>query len=143
MGSVLSGGLAAGAIGAGGYLGYKNAHIHPDQKDDFISNEVSRLKGESKIAARDIGPQAAVEQFAREKQAMLESIDPIDSKRAGSINGFFRSMPEVGPMIADMDLGNKAPRDLRGMSRGALVGALASILPAYLALRNGDVEPQD
>ena len=143
MGSLLSGGVGLAAIGGGGYLGYKNAHIGVDQRDDFISNEISRLKGESKIAARDIGPQAAVEQFAREKQLMLQSIDPIDSKRAGSINSFFRSIPEFGPMIADMDLGNKAPRDLRGISRGALTGALASIIPAYLALRNGDVEPQD
>ena len=142
VGSLASGTIGLGGIAGGGYLGYKNAHIGEGQRNDFISDEIARLKGESKIAAKDIGPQAAVEQFAREKQAMLESIDPIDPKRARDINNVIRGFPEMGPIIAEMDIPNKSPRDIRGISKGALIGALVSMVPAYLALRSGDVEPQ-
>ena len=141
-GYIGSGLMSTAGIGLGGYLGYKNAHVNDADKEQFIKSEVSRMKNASKVAAKDIGPQAAVEQFAREKQAMLEDIDPIDAARAKIINKELRAFPEVGPMLADMDLGNKAPRDIRGISKGALIGALASMVPAYLALRNGDVEPQ-
>ena len=140
LGNALSGSLSVAGIGAGGYLGYKNAHVAEDAKDDFLKAEIKNLKDKSKAAAKIIGPQAAVEQFAREKQALLEDLAPIDPKRAAIINRELGRIPELGMILKDMDLGNKAPRDVRGIAKGALIGALASIAPAYLALRGGEIE---
>jgi len=139
-GFIGSGLLSTAGLGLGGYLGYRNAHIDDAIRDEFIRDEVSRMKNASKVAAKEIGPQAAVEQFARDKQALLADLDPIDAKRAAVINNELREFPEVGPILAEMDLGNKTPRDVRGITKGALIGALASMVPAYLALRNGEVE---
>lgn len=139
-GFLASGAITSAGLGLGGYYGYKNSHINDADKYEFIRNEISKLKNDSKALARDIGPQAAVEQFARDKQLMLDDIDPIDSKRAVFINKQLESMPDVGPLLAKMDIGNKSPRDIRGMTRGALIGGLASVIPAYLAVRNGDIE---
>ena len=140
LGFLASGALSTAGIAGGGYLGYRNAHVPEDTRDQFIRNEVDKLKAASKVAAKDIGPEAAVEQFARDKQMLLEDIASIDPKRAAVINRELNRIPEIGPILKEMDLGNKSPRDVRGIGRGALTGAALSLIPAYLALRNGEVE---
>ena len=135
-----SGVLTVAGIGAGGYLGYRHSHVNEALRDELIRSEIDKLKAKSKQAAKQIGPQEAVEQFARNKQALLEDLSPIDAQRAPIINRELGKIPEVGMILKDMDIGNKTPRDMRGMSRGALLGGLISLIPAYLALRNGEIE---
>ena len=47
---------------------------------------------------------------------------------------------DITEPIAELDLANKTPRQLRGLSRGAAIGAAASAIPAYLLMRGGDSE---
>ncbi len=136
----VGGTIAAGGLGVGGYLGYRQATIPEAEMDNFIANRVAELKKEAQVISKTQGPQAGVEYFAREKANMLDDLGPIDPKRAVAFNNNLRSAGDFGGMAADLDLPNKSPRQLRGMSRGAALGALASALPAYLMLSRRDNE---
>lgn len=129
-----SGGLSVAATGLGGYLGYQQGTIPADGMDAFIDNELATYKAEAKEIAR-VSPQEGVEHFAAKKQQLLADIAPIDPKRAQALNATLRQMPEFGGMLADLDIANKTPRQVRGLSRGAAIGAVASAIPAYLLMR--------
>jgi hypothetical protein len=128
------GGLSVAATGLGGYLGYQQGTIPADGMDAFIDNELATYKAEAKEIART-SPQEGVEHFAAKKQQLLADIAPIDPKRAQALNATLRQMPEFGGMLADLDIANKSPRQVRGLSKGAAIGAVASALPAYLLMR--------
>ena len=136
MSDLMMGGIGIAGVAGGGYLGYRNVNIKPEDLDAFKRDEISRIKKEVK----DLGktdPAAAVNQFSRMKGEMLDDISPIDPKRAKTFN------QELGTIIGrsaanDADLLNRTPRQLRGVSKGAALGALAAALPAYLASRNSE-----
>ena len=136
MSDLMMGSIGTVGIAGGGYLGYRNVNIKPEDLDAFKRDEISRIKTE----VRDLGktdPAAAVEQFARMKGEMLDDVSPIDPTRAKAFN------QELGNIIGrgaanDADLLNRTPRQLRGVSKGAALGALAAALPAYLASRNSE-----
>lgn len=134
---LLSASLSVGATGAGGYLGYQQSTIPVDGMDEFIDNKLAIYKAEAKEMART-NPQEGVEHFAAKKQQLLADIAPIDPKRAQALNATLRQMPEFGGMLADLDIANKTPRQVRGLSRGAAIGAVASAIPAYLLMRQGE-----
>ena len=129
----IGGGLSVGATGLGGYLGYQQGTIPADGMEAFIDNELATYKAEAKEISKT-NPQAGVEHFAERKQQLLADIAPIDPKRSPALNATLRQMPEFGGMLADLDIANKTPRQLRGLSRGAAIGAAASAIPAYLLM---------
>lgn len=130
----------AGTIG-GGYLGYRQGHLPTDlAKEAYARDAIKDLKAKSQLIAAQEGPAAGVKYFAEAKQQMLQEIEGIDPKRANAFNNAARQIPEFGDIVADLDLLRKTPREVSGMTRGAALGALASALPAYLALRGGEIE---
>ena len=136
MSDLMMGGIGTAGIAGGGYLGYRNVNIKPEDLDAFKRDEISRIKTE----VRDLGktdPAAAVEQFARMKGEMLDDVSPIDPTRAKAFNQELGNIIGRGP-ANDADLLNRTPRQLRGVSKGVALGALAAALPAYLASRNSE-----
>ena len=140
MGNTISGLLGVGGIGLGGYLGHRAGTIAPENREQFIRDNIDILKAESKTIGREQDAAAAVQYFADKKRELLNDISPIDAKRALQFNAMAKQFPEFGEMIADLNLLEKTPRQVRNMSRGAALGALATAIPAYLAMRNGPVE---
>lgn len=136
MSDLMMGGIGTLGVAGGGYLGYRNVNIKPEDLDAFKRDEISRIKKEVK----DLGktdPAAAVSQFSRMKGEMLDDISPIDPTRAKTFNQELSNI--IGRHAAnDADLLNRTPRQLRGVSKGAALGALAAALPAYLASRNSE-----
>lgn len=131
--------IAVGGTAAGGLIGYHQAHLKDEDKDTYTRNGVKALKETSKERAREVGPQQAIEEFANAKADLLKDISPVGPKHGQLFNKVVGSMPEYGPMLRDIDIPNRTRRELRGMTRGALIGALASIAPAYGVLRGGEL----
>ena len=131
VGDILGGGASVAGIGLGGYLGYRDSTIPAEQLDQYKRSQMSEFKKEVKELMKT-NPEKARDKLAALKNTMLNDLEPIDPKRAPALNHMFRSLGEIGEPIADMDLANKTPRQLRGMSKGALIGAAASAIPAYL-----------
>jgi hypothetical protein len=132
-----SGMVTAGGLLGGGYLGLRGVNIKPEDLDAFKRQEISRIKSE----VRELGktdPAAAVELFSRMKGEMMDDVSPIDPARAKIFNQSVKVVPELGHMVAEADLLNRTPRQLRGVTKGAALGALAAALPAYLATRNSE-----
>lgn len=127
-------GLTVAGTGLGGYLGHQRSTIPESEMDAFIDNELATYKAEAKEIART-NPQEGVNHFAERKRQLLADIAPIDPKRAPALNATLRQMPEFGEMLAELDIANKTPRQVRGLSRGAAIGAVASAIPAYLLMR--------
>lgn len=136
-----SGAVSAAGSLAGGYLGYKQSHLANEEiKDAFVREAVKDLKTKSQIIAAEQGAAAGIEYFSNAKRQLLQDIGQLDPKRANAFNNSVRkNVPEIGDMIADLDLLRKSPREIQGMTRGAALGAVAAALPAYLALRGGDM----
>lgn len=136
-----SGILTSVGVGAGGILGYNNGHFKTDAiKEAFVRESVSKLKTESQQVAANEGPAAGIKYFADGKRKLLQDIEAIDPKRAAAFNSSVRQIPELGDMIAGLDLPHKTPREVSRMTAGAALGAIASALPAYLAVRGGEIE---
>lgn len=138
--SLLAGGIGATGLLGGGYIGYRQGVMPEDMRDEYIRSEVAQLKKASREIAKTEGVQASVDKFARGKQAAIEDISGMASKYNNQINSKFRQIPEIGQNIADLNLGNRTPREVRGMARGALIGSLAALVPGYLTMRSGPVE---
>jgi len=132
-----SGSVTLAGLAGGGYLGLRGVNIKPEDLDAFKRQEISRIKSEVKDLGRT-DPAAAVELFSRMKGEMIDDISPIDPARAKTFNQSVKVVPELGHMVADADLLNRTPRQLRGVTKGAALGALAAALPAYLATRNSE-----
>jgi len=139
--SIISGGLTLGGTAAGGILGYQSGHFATDSaKEAFVRDTIKDMKVKSQQIAAEAGPAAGVEYFANAKKQLMQSVEGIDPKRANVFNNSMRQFPEFGEMIADLDLLRKTPREVAGMTRGAALGSLAAVLPAYLAMRGGEIE---
>lgn len=131
---------AGGAVG-GGYVGYRSNHFANDNaKEAFVRDALTDLKVKSQQIAAEAGPAAGVEYFAKAKGQLMQSLEGIDPKRANVFNKSMREIPELGDIVADLDLLRKTPREVAGMTRGAALGSLAAALPAYLAMRGGEKE---
>lgn len=139
-GSTVAGILGAAGLLGGGYIGYRSGVMPEDERDNYIRNKVSELKKASKELARKEGVQESVNAFAKGKQALIDDISGMAPQYNDLINARLHQMPEFGTMAAEMNLGNRTPREVRGMARGALIGSLGALVPGYLALRNGPIE---
>lgn len=140
LGNVVSGLTSTTGLGLGGYIGHRANTVSPEMRDEFIRENIDVFKDESKKIGRSQGASEAVQYFADKKRELLNDISPIDIKRAKAFNSMARQFPEFGEMIADLNILDKTPRQVRGMTRGAGIGALLTAAPAYLALRNGQIE---
>lgn len=130
FGTAASGLIGGGGIALGGMIGYGNSHLGDDAKEAFIRQETNKLKVQAQQNRAVSGPTAAADDFGYAKTRLLESVEPI-SPREGKVLG---KRSDAAKIL------NMTPREIRGMSKGAMLGAIASALPAYLAMRNGDVE---
>ena len=140
-GGALSGLIGAGGVIGGGYMGYKSSRLDDKGKDALVKKALVDLKAKSQEVAAREGPAAGIDYFGKAKAQLLEIINPVDPGRSKQFNAVARhKIPDVGGIIADLDLLQKSPREIRGMTRGAALGALAAALPSYLALRSGEVE---
>lgn len=139
-GSAIAGIIGATGLLGGGYIGYRGGVMPEDERDTYIRSEVSQLKKASKELAKKEGVQASVNEFARSKQALIDDISGMAPQYNDLINARLRQIPELGSMAADLNLGNRTPREVKGMTKGALIGALGALVPGYIALRNGPVE---
>ena len=140
-GGLLSGLIGTAGVGGGGYLGYKSSRLSDEGKDALVKSVLKDLKTKSQEVAAREGAAAGIDYFGKAKADLLEILDPVDPGRSPQFNAVMRrEVPEVGDMIADLNLLQRSPREIRGMTRGAALGALAAALPSYLALRSGEVE---
>ena len=139
LGQAGSGAFAMGGIGTGGLLGYLEAEKEMVDDELMVENKLRDLKRESQEIMKKEGPAAGVEYFAKGKQELLDYISPMDSNRSGVFNQYMRTKP-LGDIIADLNLPAMSPRAAKYTSRGAMLGALASIAPAYNMLRGGEIE---
>lgn len=136
-------GSVLGVLGAttGGYIGFKNAHSKlatEELKDAIISEAMAGIKIEGKkIAAETGNAQEGINHMARRKAQLIEEISPIDPTRAATFNNWLRDKPFIDD-LAGIDLLNRSPREVRGMTKGALLGALTAMVPAYFLTRAGE-----
>ena len=126
-----SGGITLGGIGLGAYIEHEWDKMSDDEKEFYIENEINDLKRQSKETMKDKGPQVANEEFARAKQRLLEMNEPIDTNPGRR---------KVARENIGFDILGMTPRTLRGTSRGALLGAVASIPLAYGVMRGEEIE---
>ena len=139
-GSLASGLTSLGGVVGGGYLGLGDADTEQITDEFRVKDEINNLKRESQEIMKREGPAAGAEYFARGKEKILEYIEPMDAGRGSAFNSYMREIPEIGPMIADLNIADRSPRHMRHMSQGAMLGALASAPFAYQALRGGEIE---
>lgn len=132
---LLSPGILGVGTAAGGAIGYNQAHLSDKEKEAYADQALKDLKTKSKARAKEVGPKQAVDEYGYAKATMLDDISPIGPKYGKVFNKATKGIPVVG----DIDLPNRTPREMRGMTRGALIGALASIAPAYAVLRGGEL----
>ena len=128
---LLSGGITAGGVGLGAYIEQMSQHLTPEQMDDYINNAVNDLKAKSKVDMKESGPQAAADRFGRAKQAVYDEVNPVDPQPGRR---------KVFEQVTGMDALGRSPRELRGMTRGALIGGLLAAPLAYGVMRNGEIE---
>lgn len=119
----LSGALSAYGLLGGAYLGADQMRLNkmPDGREDYIRSETEKLKTQAKLDMQTLGPEAANAKFADAKARLINDVNPI-----------FRN--------ADPNNFNLTPRTLRGGIKGGMIGGLASVIPAYLMLRGGEIE---
>lgn len=135
IGQILAGTAIMGTgVGVGGILGNRSVRI--EDKDEYVRQAMSNLKAKGKELAKKVGPEAARDFIALEKEKLIKDISPIAPNQAKAFNIAAKSMGNE--MISDLDLLNRSPREIRGTTRGVLLGTLASALPAYLAMRGGE-----
>lgn len=125
-------------IGAGAVLGNKNVRIA--DKDEYVRQAMSDLKAKGKELAKKVGPEAARDFIALEKEKLMKDISPIAPRQAQAFNMAAKSMGIGGDILSDLDLLNRTPRQIRGTTRGMFLGTLATALPAYLAMRGGEID---
>ena len=113
-GVIMTGGQTAGSM-----IGMRQAHMSPDEQEAYIRKEVNSIKNK---AAEMGDPIKGADYYGHEKQKVVDDFEP-----------FMRGAPE-GHILS------KPKREIRGMYRGQMLGTLAAALPAYLALRGGDIE---
>jgi N12 class adenine-specific DNA methylase len=82
-------------------------------------------------------PEAARDKLAALKGAMIDDITPIDPQRAAILNKLLQQSDVTEP-LAELDMLNKTPRQLRGLSRGVAIGALTAAIPAYMMHARGE-----
>ena len=131
LGEALSGAITLGGVGLGAYTEHEIARMSDSEKEFIIETKMDELKRKSKETMKREGPVVANEQFGREKQRMLEDLEPIDTNK-----GRRKVMRDV----TGFDLLGMTPRSMRATARGALMGGLASIPLAYLPLKGGEIE---
>lgn len=139
MDQLISGAITAGGIGVGGYMGMQGGALGEAETEAYINDGLDQLKTEAKEVAKTKGPAAGVEHYAKGKELLMEYVKPIDPNRSGAFNNYMREIPEFGPMIADLNIPSRTPRQMKHLSRGAMLGALASAPLAYQALRGGEI----
>ena len=140
LNEMLGGGVSLVGTGLGGYLGHKAGTIAPEHREQYIRDNIDILKAESKAIGREQDAAAAVQYFADKKRELLDDISPIDAKRAIEFNHIAKQFTELGEMVAELNILKKTPRQVRGMTRGAALGALATAIPAYLLMEQGSNE---
>ena len=128
---LLSGGITAGGVGIGALIEQSLDHMSPREIQEFIKDEVGELKRKSREDMKTKGPQQANEEFGRAKQKLYEDFEPVDSQPGRR---------EVFRRMTGADLLGQTPRNLRSLSRGALIGGLAALPLAYKVLRGGEIE---
>lgn len=131
-GVILGGGMVGGAI-----LGERNVSI--DDKDEYVRQAMSELKKKGRELAKEVGPEAARDFIALEKEKLMKDISPIAPRQAKAFNMAAKAVGGGG-IFEDLDLLNRSPRQIRGTTRGVLLGTLATALPAYLAMRGGEID---
>ena len=128
---LVAGGTIAGGIGIGQLIERSLDNMSPDEIKDFINMEVGELKRKSKETMRTKGVQVANDEFGKAKQRLLDDFEPVDAQVGRR---------KVFENRTGFDLLGQTPRNLRSMTRGSLLGALAVAPLAYGALRGGEIE---
>lgn len=113
LGYLASGAIGLGGLGAGMHVGYQQSQ----DVDAYIKAGVADLKKQSVEIAKKEGPAAAAQWFGEAKQQLMNEVNPI--------------MPQAGL--------HRSPREVRSTVRGAMIGSALAAVPAYLAMRNGQV----
>ena len=128
---LLSAGITAGGVGIGQLIERSIDNMSPDEIEDFIKMEVGELKRKSREDMKTKGVQQANDEFGRAKQKLYEDFEPVDAQPGRR---------EVFRRKTGFDVLGQTPRNLRSMSRGALLGGLAAVPLAYGVLRGGEIE---
>jgi hypothetical protein len=128
---LLSGGITAGGVGIGALIEQSLNQMSPEEIQEFIKDEVGDLKRKSREDMKTKGVQAANDEFGRAKQKLYEDFEPVDAQ-PGRREAFRRK--------TGVDMLGQTPRNLRTMSRGALLGGIAALPLAYGVLRGGEIE---
>lgn len=141
---VLSGAITLGAAGLGAEEGLRSATFLTDaDKEEFIAKEMDNLKKEMKQVSKEQGVQAGVEFFAKGKERILRDLEPVLSNaQARNLQGYARMTggSAFEDVVQALKLDSRSPRQLRRGAIGAAIGAGAGLLPAYMALRGGEIE---
>ena len=131
-----SGVISIASLGIGGYLGHKLATVPPEKRQEFERAAMSKIKDQAKVIQKDHGYEAANAYAAKEKQAFLDSINPISPRVADAVESLRANKTYVNPSV---ELFTRTPRQITGASRGALLGSLAGVVPAYFAIKADEV----
>ena len=128
---IIAGSITGGGIALGQIIERSLDQMSPEEVEEFLKMEVNELKRKSKETMKTKGVQSANEEFATAKQRLYQEFEPVDEMQ-GRRNAFEN--------VTGADLLGQTPRNLRSMTRGALLGALASAPLAYGVLRGGEIE---
>lgn len=128
---LLSAGITVGGASLGTVIDRDHNYMSPEQIDEYIKDEIVELKRKSKENMKTKGVEEANAEFARAKQKLYEDFQPVDSQKGRR---------EVFRKVTGADLLSQTPRNLRSLSRGALLGAIAAAPLAYGVLRGGEIE---
>lgn len=141
---LLSGGITLGATALGAEEGLRSATFLTDiEKEDFIAKEMDNLKQQMKQVSKEQGVQAGVEFFAKGKEKLLRDLEPVlSTAQARNLQGYARMTggSAFEDVVQALKLDSRSPRQLRRGAIGAAIGAGAGLLPAYMALRGGEIE---
>lgn len=128
---LIAGGVTGGGIAIGQIIEQTLDQMSPEEIEEFIEMEVGELKRKSKQDMKTKGVQQANDEFGRAKQRLYEDFEPVDSQPGRR---------EVFRKMTGADLLSKTPRNLRSLTRGALLGGIAVAPLAYGVLRGGEIE---
>tara|TARA_R110002012_G_scaffold50126_2_gene129833 strand:- start:3812 stop:4372 length:561 start_codon:yes stop_codon:yes gene_type:complete len=128
---LIAGGLTGGGMAIGQIIEETLDQMSPEEIEEFIQMEVGELKRKSRQDMKTKGVQQANEEFGRAKQKLYEDFEPVDAQPGRR---------EVFRRVTGADLLGKTPRNLRSMTRGALLGGIAAAPLAYGVLRGGEIE---
>ena len=133
LNSLLSGSLTLGGFTAGSVLGMRSGSFKDETaRNDYVRSAVSEIKKEAEIIRAKEGPLAAADYFGRAKETLMHDIDPISQAKVDELKA--KGMPWENSIY------NMSPRQANGTIRGAALGTLAAALPAYFAMRGGEIE---